>query len=80
MDRRNVRIGHIVLTQDKNSLKNSWKLTEVIKTLTSNDNRVRNVTVRYKFNKPGHEYKGQSDITVNRSVHSLIIILPIEEQ
>ena len=80
VDRRNVIVGDIVLLQDANSIKGSWKLAQVAKVFTDADNKVRNVTVRYKINKTGHEYKGQPDITVNRSVHSLVIILPIEEQ
>ena len=53
---------------------------QVIKSFTDSDNFVRNVTIRYKLNKSGKSYKGQKDSTVNRSVHNLVIILPIEEQ
>ena len=80
VDRRNVMIGDIVLLQDNNSLKGNWKLAQVVKTIIGSDNMVRDVTVKYKIIKSGREYKGQSDITVNRSVHSLIIVLPVEEQ
>ena len=77
---RNVKIGDIVLVQDTNSLKGKWKLAQVIETFVGSDNIVRNVTIRYKLNKPGMNYNGQADSTVNRSVHSLVIILPVEEQ
>ena len=36
---------------------------------------VRKVTIRYKLNEDG-----KKDSTVERSVHSLVLILPIEEQ
>ena len=77
---RNVKIGDIVLVQDTNSLKGKWKLAQVVETFVGSDSIVRNVTIRYKLNKPGMNYNGQADSTVNRSVHSLVIILPVEEQ
>ena len=77
---RNVRIGDIVLVQDANSVRGKWKLAQVIKTYVGSDDKVRNVTIRYKLNKSGTTYHGQNDSIVNRSVHSLVIIIPIEEQ
>ena len=52
----------------------------MIKILVGSDYIARNVTIRYKLIKPGINYKGEADSTVNRSVHSLLIVLPIEEQ
>ena len=77
---RDVQLGDVVLVQDKNALKNNWTLAIVVKTIVSSDGKVRNVTVRYKHNTPGATYRGQPSCTVNRSVHSLVVILPIEEQ
>ena len=77
---RNVRIGDIVLVQDANSLSGKWKLAQVIKTHVGSDDKVRDVTIRYKLNKSGTTYHGQNDSIVNRSVHSLVIVIPIEEQ
>ena len=77
---RNVQVGDIIIVQDVNSMKGKWRLAQVIKTFTDSDDFVRNVTIRYKLNKSGKIYKGQRDSTVNRSVHNLVIILPIEEQ
>ena len=78
--KRNVRVGDIVLIQDKNALKGVWKLAQVVKTYYGSDHMVRNVTLRYKLNKSGPNYIGQSDSLVDRSVRSLVIVLPIEEQ
>ena len=80
VSKRNVRVGDIVLVQDKNALKGVWKLAQVAKTHYGSDNMVRNVTLRYKLNKNGSNYVGQSDSFIDRSVRSLVIILPIEEQ
>ena len=77
---RNVKVGDIVLVKETNSFKGTWRLAEVIHTYFGSDDKVRNVTIRYKLNKSGSNYHGQTDSTVNRSVHSLVIILPVEEQ
>ena len=77
---RNVKVGDIVLVKETNSFKGTWRLAEVIHTYFGSDDKVRNVTIRYKLNKSGPDYHGQTDSTVNRSVHSLVIILPVEEQ
>ena len=80
VQRRNVKVGDIVLVLDKNSIIGGWKLAQVVRTFVGSDGKVRNVTLRYKNYKPGFIYKGQNDSTVNRSVTSLVLILPIEEQ
>ena len=77
---RNVTQGDIVLVKDNNSIRSSWMLAEVLKAHMSNDGKVRNVTIRYKNNNNLPRYIGQADSTVERSVHNLVIILPIEEQ
>lgn len=45
----------------------------------SRDSKVRDVVVRYKIKRPGITYKGQDDVCVNRSIHKLVVILPVEE-
>lgn len=78
-ERRNLKIGDIVLVQDTNAIKGTWKLAEVNKIMPSSDGRVRDVEVRYKVQKKRGENDGQQDMKVNRSVHKLVI-LPVEEQ
>ena len=65
---------------DSNDYRGVWKLAQVSKADTGSDNMVRNVVIRYKQQGPGHEYKGVQDTFVPRSVHRLILILPVEEQ
>ena len=55
-------------------------LAEVFKTHTSKEGKVRDVTLRYKVNNDSLSYKGQADSFIERSVHSLVIILPNEER
>ena len=80
VEKRNLREGDIVLVQEQNALKGSWKLAEVWKAHLSKDQKVRNVTLRYKLNDDTKFYKGKRDSTIERSVHNLVLILPIEEQ
>ncbi|XP_063841247.1 uncharacterized protein LOC135101332 [Scylla paramamosain] len=79
-EKRNLRVGDIVLVQDSNNLKGHWKLAEVCQVLPSSDGKVRDVQIRYKLQSGNSMYKGHQDIKVNRSVHKLVLILPIEEQ
>ena len=79
VDKRNVRVGDIVVLQDKDAIKGEWKLAQVKAIKSSRYDKVRDVIVRYKIQRPGHAYQGQSDICVSRSVHKLIVILPVED-
>ncbi len=78
---RNVCSGDIVLMQqDSNDYKGTWRLAQVCDTLDSSDRKVRSVKLRYKQQGPDGTYKGLQDTCVNRSVHRLVMILPVEEQ
>ena len=79
-DKRNLRVGDVVLMQDSNALKGSQKLAEVCNALPSSDGKVRDVQLRYKLQRGDGKYEGQQDIKINRSVHKLVLILPVEEQ
>ena len=79
-ERRNLKIGDIVLVQDSNAIKGSWKLAEMCEVLPSSDGKVRDIQIRYKIQGENGEYEGQQDMKVNRSVHKLVLILPLEEQ
>lgn len=79
-ERRNMQPGDIALVQDSNAVRGSWKMAEIIKAEPGRDGRVRDVTIRYKTQKTGDKYDGQVDILVNRSVHRLVVILPVDER
>jgi len=38
------------------------------------------VTIRYKNEGPGTKYTGTQDMLIRRSVHILVVLLPVEEQ
>ena len=59
--RRNVMVGDIVLVQDSNAVRGSWKMARVSQTFIDNDSKVRRVTVEYKNLDPDEksEYKGK---------------------
>ncbi|XP_068237048.1 uncharacterized protein [Palaemon carinicauda] len=78
--RRNVRVGDVVLVQDSNVVRGAWKLAQVIRADPGQDGVVRDVDLRYKIIKHGKGYDGGVDRIMCRSVHRLVVLLPIEEQ
>ena len=77
---RNFQKGDIVLVNDQNVLRGEWKLAQVVEGILGKDGKTRDVLLRYKINEPGKRYVGQRDIQVTRSVHRLVVILPVEEK
>lgn len=80
VDKRNLCVGDVVLVRDRNALKNSWKLAQVSRIKPSSDGKVRDVELRYKSKGSATSYTGQVDTIIHRSVHSIILLLPVEEQ
>ena len=79
VDKRNMCVGDIVLVKDSNAIRGQWRLAQVIAVESSRDGKVRDVTLRYKLQKPGKLYIGLDDICIKMSVHRLIVLLPVEE-
>ena len=79
-DKRNVKIGDIVLVQDSNAIRGFWRMAQVSEVIPSTDGKVRDVELRYKLQKNSSLYRGQPDSKIKRSVHRLVLLLPIEEQ
>ena len=54
-------VGDIVLVQDSNAVRGSWKMARVSQTFIDNDSKVRRFTVEYKNLDPNEksEYKGK---------------------
>ena len=76
----NVRVGDVVLVQDSNSIRGAWTLAQVIRAEPGRDGTVRDVDLRYKIIRQGKGYDGDVDKIMSRSVHRLVVLLPIEEQ
>ena len=70
----------MVLVQDSNSIRGQWKIAQVTEAEPGSDNLVRDVVLRYKNQGPGGQYKGSKDITIKRSIHRLVVLLPKEKQ
>lgn len=79
-DKRNVQPEDIVLIQDANVVRGKLKMGQVVDVDNGRDNKVRDMSIRYEIQKPRKHYKGQSDTIIKRSVHKLVVLLPIEEQ
>lgn len=78
--KRDVRVGDVVLIQDSNLVRGAWKLAQVIRADPGRDGVVRDVDLRYKIVKHGKGYDGDMDKIIGRSVHRLVVLLPVEEQ
>ena len=80
---RNVRVGDIVLVADSNVVRGEWKLARVNEIFPGKDGQVRKVTLKYKNPRPREpirQYKGHGFVTIDRPVHKLVVLVPIEEQ
>lgn len=79
-DTRNLREGDIVIIQDCKQTRGKWKMGVVQKAIAGKDGKVRDVEVGYKIVKPDDKYEGAPYMIVRRSVHRLVLLLPVEEQ
>ena len=77
---RNLCEGDVVLVQDSNAIRGTWRLAQVSEAHKGRDGKVRTVTLCYKHQSPNKGYTGVQDSKINRSVHRLVLLLPIEEQ
>ena len=80
---RNLQVGDIVIIQDSNQTRGNWKLGTVSTVKLGIDGKVRNVEVKYKNpkpNEPATKYSGHGYVTVERPVHRLVLLIPVEER
>ncbi|CAG2242061.1 unnamed protein product [Mytilus edulis] len=77
---RNVKVGDLVIVQDSNIVRGRWKMAQIVEANAGRDGFVRDVILRYKNVSQGVSYNGCEDQTIRRSVHRLVVILPVEEQ
>ena len=82
VDRRNVKIGDIVLVKDSNAIRGEWKMALVTDVHPSDDGRVRKVTIMYKSfvdsKTSSKQYKDGTSISIERAVHNLIVVVPVD--
>jgi hypothetical protein len=73
-DKRDLKVGDIVLRKDETAAGHTYKYAKVIKVHASRDGQVRAADIKYKL--PGETVFR----TTTRPVHKLVLIIPIEEQ
>ena len=70
---RNMKVGDIVIIQDKNLIRGQWRLGRISLVHPDSDGIVRNVDVQYKHN------DSTLYTTINRPVQRLIMLMPVDE-
>ena len=76
--KRNVEIGDVVMIQDSNTFRGNYRMGVVKETFPGLDGKVRTVKVGYKNNDAGPEYNGKQYTYIDRPVHKLIVIVPVD--
>ena len=79
VEKRNVRVGDVVIVQDSNILRGEWKLALVRSVVPSDDGKVRRVHVSYKNDNGGRDYHGTNYVTIERPIQKLVVVVPVEE-
>ena len=78
---RNLKEGDLIMICEQSTIKSKYKLGIVDTVHTSDDGRVRSVTIRYVNVQKNSNGDGKvSVVYVKRSVQRLVLILPVEEQ
>jgi hypothetical protein len=73
-NRRNVKVGNIVLRKDETAAGQTYKHARVVKVHVGSDGRVRSSDIKYRL--PGETvYR-----TITRPIHKLVMVIPVEEQ
>ncbi len=73
-DKRDLKVGDIVLRKDETAAGQTYKYAKVIKVHVSTDGRVRAADIEYKL--PGESVFR----TTTRPIHKLVLVVPIKEQ
>jgi hypothetical protein len=73
-EKRDLKVGYVVLRKDETAAGQTYKYAKVIKVHTSADGKVRAADIEYKL--PGES----AFRTTTRPIHKLVLIVPIEEQ
>ena len=76
-ERRNVKVGDVVLVKDSNIIRGNWLLGKIKQAIPSRDGRVRKCKVLYHC--PSKE-NDKSCKVFERPVHNLVVLIAIEDQ
>ncbi len=72
-EKRDLRVGDIVLQKDETAAGQTYKYAKVIKVHVSSDDKVRAADIEYKL--PGESVFR----TTTRPIHKLVLVIPVEE-
>ena len=72
VEKRNVKIGDVVLFQESNAMRGEWKMALVSEATAREDGRVRKVLLTYK--------NGKTNVTISRAVQKLILLVPTDDE
>jgi hypothetical protein len=73
-EKRDLRVGDIVLRKDETAAGQTYKYAKVIRVQVSSDGKVRAADIEYKL--PGKSVFR----TTTRPIHKLVLVIPVEEQ
>jgi hypothetical protein len=73
-EKRDLKVGDIVLRKDETAAGQTYKYAKVVKVHASTDGKVRAADIEYKL--PGESVFRMT----TRPIHKLVLIIPIEEQ
>jgi hypothetical protein len=73
-EKRDLKVGDIVLRKDETASGQTYKYAKVIKVHASTDDRVRAADIEYKL--PGESVFR----TTTKPIHKLVLVIPVEEQ
>jgi hypothetical protein len=73
-DKKDLKVGDIVLRKDETAASQTYKYAKVIKVHASADGKVRAADIKYKL--PGESVFR----TTTRPIHKLVLVVPVEEQ
>jgi hypothetical protein len=73
-DKRDVKVGDIVLRKDETAAGQTYKYARVIKVHIGTDGKVRAADIEYKV--PGETRY----CTTTRPIHKMVLVIPVEEQ
>jgi hypothetical protein len=73
-EKRDLKMGDIVLRKDETAAGQTYKYAKVVKVHTSTDGKVRTADIEYKL--PGESVFRMT----TRPIHKLVLIIPVEEQ
>ena len=82
-EKRNAKIGDIVIVQDSKQIRGNWRLARVSDVFPSEDGRVRKVELQYKNEKPGEavsKYAGSPYTKIERPVQRIVVIVLVDEE